>query len=153
MAEETKRGPGRLKGDGSKYTDELALAVLDDLMEGKSLRFASSNAGVDPATVLRWCRDIEGFAQRYTSAREIGYLARADELDDICAGASSTGDVARDRLRFDQRRWELSKMLPKIYGDKLVTEHAGKVEHQVNGLNLEDVAKMLASRQAASKKE
>lgn len=100
---------------------------------------------------MNWCDDIPGFEDRYTRARMRGYLARADELDDICAGASSTGDVARDRLRFDQRRWELSKMLPKLFGDKLVTEHAGTVKHEVGGLNLEDVAKMLASKQASKK--
>lgn len=32
----------------------------------------------------------------------------------------------RSRLRFDARRWLLSKALPKVYGDKLTTELTGK---------------------------
>lgn len=35
--------------------------------------------------------------------------------------------VARSRLRVDTRKWMLSKMLPKIYGDKIETTHKGEV--------------------------
>ena len=34
--------------------------------------------------------------------------------------------VLRSRLRVETRKWLLAKMLPKVYGDKLVTEHTGK---------------------------
>tara|TARA_R100001443_G_scaffold54676_2_gene66088 strand:+ start:924 stop:1508 length:585 start_codon:yes stop_codon:yes gene_type:complete len=34
--------------------------------------------------------------------------------------------IARNRLRIDSRKWMLSKMLPKLYGDKLTTEHTGQ---------------------------
>mgnify|MGYP000426269079 FL=1 len=33
--------------------------------------------------------------------------------------------VQRNRLRVDARKWLLSKMVPKKYGDKLVQEHTG----------------------------
>lgn len=33
--------------------------------------------------------------------------------------------VAHKRLQIDTRKWMLSKMLPKIYGDKLTQEHTG----------------------------
>lgn len=38
----------------------------------------------------------------------------------------SSDAIARNRLRVDTRKWMLSKVLPKIYGDKLTTEHTGK---------------------------
>lgn len=34
--------------------------------------------------------------------------------------------IARNRLRVDTRKWMLSKMLPKIYGDRVTQEHTGK---------------------------
>lgn len=34
--------------------------------------------------------------------------------------------IARNRLRVDSRKWMLSKMLPKVYGDKIQTEHVGQ---------------------------
>ena len=33
--------------------------------------------------------------------------------------------IARNRLRIDTRKWILSKMLPKVYGDKLIQEVTG----------------------------
>jgi hypothetical protein len=33
--------------------------------------------------------------------------------------------VAHKRLQVDTRKWLLSKVLPKIYGDKIVQEHIG----------------------------
>jgi hypothetical protein len=37
----------------------------------------------------------------------------------------SNEGIARNRLRIDSRKWMLSKMLPKVYGDKIQTEHTG----------------------------
>ena len=34
--------------------------------------------------------------------------------------------IARNRLRVDTRKWMLSKMLPKVYGDRVTQEHTGK---------------------------
>ena len=34
--------------------------------------------------------------------------------------------MASKRLQVDTLKWKLSKMLPKIYGDKIVNEHTGK---------------------------
>jgi hypothetical protein len=33
--------------------------------------------------------------------------------------------IAHKRLQIDTRKWMLSKMLPKVYGDKLTQEHTG----------------------------
>ena len=38
----------------------------------------------------------------------------------------SSEGIQRNRLRIDSRKWMLSKMLPKVYGDKLHTEHTGQ---------------------------
>jgi hypothetical protein len=34
-------------------------------------------------------------------------------------------NIARSRLRFDERRWYLSKLAPKRYGDRTAHEHSG----------------------------
>ena len=40
-------------------------------------------------------------------------------------GGTDSGAVADKRVRFDARRWYLSKLAPKRYGDKLSTEISG----------------------------
>ncbi len=75
------------------------------------------------AAVRRWVvEDYEGFAAQYTRARDIGLDCVADEVFEI---ADDGSEHQRDRLRFDARRWYLSKLAPKRYGDKITQEHTG----------------------------
>jgi hypothetical protein len=39
--------------------------------------------------------------------------------------------IARARLRFDARRWLMSKLAPKKYGDKVELEHTGEQKHTI----------------------
>ena len=73
------------------------------------------------------------FAPKYARAREIGYLRMADQLLDISDGdgtdaAKDSAQVQRDRLRADTRKWLLSKMLPKVFGDRLAVEASASPE-------------------------
>lgn len=38
----------------------------------------------------------------------------------------SSDVIAHKRLQIDTLKWKLSKMLPKVYGDKITQEHTGK---------------------------
>jgi len=51
---------------------------------------------------------------------------RGNRLQRSVKAPISNEALARNRLRVDSRKWMLSKMLPKIYGDKIQTEHVGK---------------------------
>jgi hypothetical protein len=101
------------------------------------------------STVRGWALDDrEGFSAQYTRAREIGYLAMADELLEVSDdgrndwlersddnGGTSyqlNGEhVQRSRLRVDTRKWLLSKALPKVFGDKVTQEHVGDPDKPV----------------------
>ena len=81
------------------------------------------------------------FSANYARAREIGYHKLADETLDIAdADETEAGQVARDRLRVDTRKWLLSKALPKIYGDKLELSGNVRVSHEDRLKQLEDAA-------------
>ena len=76
----------------------------------------------DERTVRRWALDdVEGFSDQYARAREIGYQGMADDLTEIAD--AKDGDPARDRLRVDTCKWLLSKVLPKVYGEKQTVDH------------------------------
>lgn len=114
----------------SQIAADAVCAILED---GKSLRAACKELDLSPRTVLDWTKANEAFSTQYTRAREVGYKLLADEIIDIADekdvqvrydGEDTTLDlsptaIARNRLRVDTRKWMLSKMLPKIYGDKL----------------------------------
>ena len=118
------------------YSQEKADAICARLAGGLSLRKAcEAEGGPDPSTVLRWTEQLPEFAQQYTQARARGYELLADEIieisDDSSADVIETEHgpkvnsevVARSRLRVDSRKWMLSKMLPKTFGDKIEATH------------------------------
>jgi hypothetical protein len=115
------------------FNQAIADAVCDFLQDGQSLRAACDAVGTTHSTIIHWTKENPAFLNQYTRAREVGYRLLADEIIDIADekevqvrydGEDTTLDlsataVARNRLRVDTRKWMLSKMLPKIYGDKL----------------------------------
>ena len=101
---------------------------------------------------MGWVKDNKAFSDQYTRAREIGYQLLADEIieisddsrgdtwvDDDGNERTDTERVARSKLRMDSRKWMLSKMLPKMYGDKVV--HQGDpdapVVHRIELVDLD----------------
>lgn len=121
------------------YHEDMAANICARLEQGASLRKAAKANGIDAATILKWCEANVSFAQQYAAARARGYQLLADEILEIADDKS--GDLietengpradpefaARSRLRVDTRKWMLSKMLPKVYGEKLDIEHKGGV--------------------------
>lgn len=124
------------------YTAELAETICDRLASGESLRAICRDDGMpSEALVRRWALDDhEGFFAQYTRAREIQAHVLAEEVRIIsdtpmigrkvkmsADGVEVTeGDMTEHRrLQMDARKWYLSKVLPKVYGDKLTTELSG----------------------------
>jgi hypothetical protein len=107
-------------------TENQRKIVLAELEQGKSLRKACIEADIArPAAVLDLCRNDQAFDEQYAHARQAGYQARADRLTDDAWDMSIPAD--HKRIIIDTQKWELSKMLPKIYGDRLDLNHSGKI--------------------------
>jgi hypothetical protein len=132
-------------GRPSTFTAELADKICAQLAAGLSLRAVCREEGMPPeVTVRRWVvDDVQGFAAQYARARDMGLDAMADELVAIAdtpqIGTKSVskatgleiteGDmVEHRRLQVDARKWYLSKLAPKRYGDKQQVEHSGAID-------------------------
>ena len=125
------------------FDQTKADTICKRLAEGESLRAICRGEGMpSQATVLNWADEQVSihppFIEQYARARLLGYRALAEEIIEIAdeTGRDTYTDedgnertnhevVARSRLRVDTRKWMLSKMLPKIYGDKIETTHTG----------------------------
>lgn len=88
-------------------------------------------------TVFKWLREKPEFTQQYTRAKEESADAMFEEMMDIAddgtndwmeahtkegeaLGWRENGEaLQRSRLRVDTRKWALSKLKPKKYGDKI----------------------------------
>jgi len=98
---------------------------------------------------LQWVSADADFANRYAHARSSGLEVLAEELVEIAddtthdqiitaAGVMQNSEyIARSRLRVDTRKWLLSKLAPKKYGDKL--ELSGDAENPIAVQRIERV--------------
>jgi len=112
------------KGRPSGFTPELGVAICEWIAEGESLRkICEDEALPSRSTVVKWLGEYSEFSVQYARAREAQADYFADEMIEI---ADLTKDPQKARLQIDARKWKASKMSPKKYGDKVVTEHTGK---------------------------
>lgn len=118
------------------FDQAKADAVCARLAEGESLRKAAKSEGVGVQTVLDWCDANKEFSGQYALARSRGYSLLADQIIELSdTQDADSGMVARNRLQVDSRKWMLSKMLPKVYGDKIEHEHKGGVTISLSNLD------------------
>ena len=121
------------------YSDQIASKICEEISSGRSLRSICTDEGMpDKATVFRWLAAHEEFRDHYARAREAQADAMLEDILEIADdgvndsytdedGAVRTNQdvIARSRLRVDARKWAMSKMAPKKYGDKITNEHTG----------------------------
>lgn len=124
------------------YHRDVADEICARIAKGESLRSICRGEEMPArSTVQEWVvQDVDGFAGRYARARELGLQEMADELMEVADDGSNdwmlregkdgeqawvlNGEhVQRSRLRVDTRKWVLSKLAPKVYGDRLA--HTG----------------------------
>ena len=125
---------------GSKKID-LFNKICNEISKGKSLREVLRGENMPHhTTFFKWVDESKENLAQYTRATEM----RADAIfEDIIEIADSTDNdvieidgkeltnhhvINRDRLRVDSRKWYLSKLMPKKYGDALKVEHDGSIE-------------------------
>lgn len=156
----------------STFNREIADSICERLAVGESLRSICRDEGMpSDASVRRWVlADIEGFAAQYTRARDIGLDAMADEILDVADDgrndwveretargstyvALNEEALGRSRLRVDARKWYLSKLAPKRYGDTNKVELSGPDGGPVQFSDTERAARLAAIMALAAKRK
>lgn len=115
------------------YRDWAKKRIVELISAGNSLRAACREENMpDPSTVLAWTKKDPEFAQQYARARELLLEHWAEQIIEIADDSSGDVEIGpdgkarlngefanRSRLRVDSRKWLLSKLMPKVYGDKV----------------------------------
>lgn len=116
MSEKEKRPIGR----PSKFSQDLAEKICEQIAHGKSLRAVCAEDGMPPMkTIYRWLEANEEFRHQYARARDEQADYFAEEIIEIADNATAeSAAVAKAKLQIDARKWAASKIAPKKYGDK-----------------------------------
>lgn len=159
----TKKTTGRPAGRPSSYTAAVGDIICERLSQGESLNaICKEDAFPHASTVRTWVvNDEGGFAAKYARARDIGLDHLAQEIIDIAdtteigtktvskaTGIETTeGDMTdHRRLRIEARKWYLSKLAPKKYGDKLELSGALNIKRTAADMTDDELAAIAAGK-------
>ena len=125
-----------------KEIDIIFLNICERIENGESLRSVLRSDNMPSSqTFYIWIQGNDLKSKQYAYACEKRADAVFEEIIEIADNSGNDkidlGDgiegvnheaIQRDRLRVDARKWAVSKMNPKKYGDKLGLEHSGEVK-------------------------
>lgn len=124
-----------MAGYSEEQRENIVKAICEDVIENKlSFTQAVNNSPISYVSFFNWITESEKLKALYNYAREIRSDILFEEIIDI-ADTTEDGEVIKDtpngtivergdmlghrRLKIDARKWVVSKMQPKKYGEKL----------------------------------
>lgn len=154
--------PDANKRKCGKWSPAVGERICRAMEEGVSMPKAARDEGVTEGTVRQWAREKPNFATRYALARERQPAAYHDDLDSAIEEAAiaaldpvnATARLTALRLRIDTRKWQLSKMLPKKYGEHSSVHVCAEPSNEGNSApamaadEAERIVQAIAERQA-----
>ena len=123
------------------YSEEQKEEILNNIFNiiesGKSLRFALSQIPLSSSTFFIWIEEDPEKSKHYAYVTDIRTELKFESIEqdyseepqrDAETGRIDSAWVQLQRLKIDSKKWELSKLNPKKYGDKIQQEHSGEVK-------------------------
>lgn len=128
------------KGRPSTFKQETADEICFSIIDGLSLRAICQLPGMPPLrTLMGWVESNTDFQQQYTRARQMQADIKFDDLKDL-AKTATPEDIQCIKLQIDTAKWELSKTLPKKYGEKIDIDMTADITtHQYEITTKDDV--------------
>ncbi|MBU1082631.1 MAG: terminase small subunit protein [Spirochaetes bacterium] len=135
MAENGKHAGGR----PTLYCEELTLKICERIVQGDSLRtICAADDMPSCASVFLWLSKYPKFSEQYAQAKASQMESMAEDILEIADDRSNDihedkdGNekvdwevVQRSRLKVDTRKWLMSKLAPKKWGEVKTLQHTG----------------------------
>ena len=117
--------------------EEILNNIFNMIESGKSLRFALSQIPLSSSTFFIWIEEDPEKSKHYAYVTDIRTELKFESIEqdyseepqrDAETGRIDSAWVQLQRLKIAAKKWELSKLNPKKYGDKIQQEHSGEVK-------------------------
>ena len=126
-------------GRPTDYCPELIDKICDRLTQGESLKTICKDADMpNTSSIFLWLAKYPEFSDKYARAKSAQMDTMAEEIVEISDDRSNdvTVDekgnekvdwecVQRSKLKVDTRKWLMSKLAPKKYGELKTLQHQG----------------------------
>ncbi len=131
----------------SKDEKEKIFSTIFDLIEsGKSLRFALSTIPLSSSTFFIWLEEDEIKSKHYAYVMDVRTELKFESIEkdyseepqrDPETGKIDSAWVQLQRLKIDSKKWELSKLKPKVYGNQIdMTSGGEKIQNAPSSINV-----------------
>lgn len=117
--------------------------ILEGLADGRSLTDICKAEGM-PARqkVVEWTTRDPQRSDAYRCAREIGAAKNFEDMLRVIAETPTDRDaIAKTKLHVDALKWQLSKIDPSKYGDRLSVDHT----HGIEGMDGDELRAALSA--------
>jgi hypothetical protein len=124
-----------MTGRPSTYTPEIGKAICDALAAhdgGLRSLCKSRDDFPEPNTIYTWRSRFPDFDDQFAHARQKQLQMMAEDIVDI--SQDETLDPQARRLMVDTRKWLLSKLMHRTYGDKLDVTSGGETLNTSNAM-------------------
>ena len=114
------------------YSEEIIDLIFERISCGESVNTICSSSDMPTrSSFFRWLKDDQSLLIRYNAALENRAYLFAEEIIHIvdeepsrtANGSMDSAFVTWQKSRVDARKWIVSRMLPKVYGDKVGLTH------------------------------
>jgi hypothetical protein len=129
--------------------DNIFEIVFTEIINGRAVRNILKDEGMPPAvTFFDWLSKDEEKSKQYARAIELRAELKFESIEqdyleepqrDPDTGRIDTGWVQLQRLKIDAKKWELSKMHAKKFGDKVDVTTQGEKINQPQAIQIEIV--------------
>jgi len=111
--------------------------VCERISDGTTVRAALATESVNRSTLWRWLQEDAALRALFERARVAQAHALAEDVINLADGATQqTANAVR--LAVDARKWYASKLVPKLFSERMEVEHAGEIEAEASHVVLYD---------------
>lgn len=122
-------------GRPSRYNALVANTILERLVGGESiLEIARDSDMPGERTIYSWLATKPEFQQNYARVTEIRAHLYAERQLLVSLEAYDKDSAAASRVKAEAYRWMSARMLPRVYGDKMLHTGAdgeGPIQHKL----------------------
>ena len=111
-------------GRPAKYNEQLAIEICDTIARTPLglrtiIKQNPTFPGVD--TIFSWMSKYPEFETRYREAKQKQVDALTEDILEISkeSKGGTSEDIASARLQIETNKWFATKLVPKIYGDRV----------------------------------
>jgi hypothetical protein len=118
---------GKTGGRKTKFSEDMFFNILNELAtSSKSITTCCKENNISRVSFMSWCYIDDELLTHYDNAKTEQLKFLSEEIIEISDKGS--GDTQRDKLRIEARKWILSKLDRKNYGEQVQQDITIKTE-------------------------